>query len=77
MDRSSNAEDTEDIPEDHKSSKYDTSGGHLDFHNALDVKERYMYLRIPMLQFQPMVRHICTYHDYSSYTSTYLLFLCT
>jgi len=38
--RSSNAEDEvcEDIPEDHKSSRYDTSGGHLDFHNALDVK---------------------------------------
>ena len=42
---SSNEVEGNDIPEeDFKSSssirRYDTSGGHLDFHNALDVKER-------------------------------------
>ena len=42
-------EEGEDIPEeDYKSSsssrRYDSSGGHLDFHNALDVKESTIYL---------------------------------
>ena len=42
-------EEGEDIPEeDYKSSsssrRYDSSGGHLDFHNALDVKERSIYV---------------------------------